>query len=150
VNKYILGLLTASAAFVKAQAPALTNAVTNAVTNAAAATTGAVANAAATVATNPVTTAARTTASKEGGGYLPLLIWGAIIAAVFFFLWSKGYLIKIRNYVEETKEELQKCSWPSRDELKGSTVVVMVTIAILGVFTVGVDWVLSNLMRLIT
>jgi preprotein translocase SecE subunit len=45
---------------------------------------------------------------------------------------------------------LKKCSWPSREELKGSTVVVMITIALLGLFTVGVDWVLSSFMRLIT
>jgi preprotein translocase SecE subunit len=79
-----------------------------------------------------------------------LLITAAIILAVFAFLWQKGYLIKIRNYVGETEEELKKCSWPSVDELKGSTVVVMLTILMLGLFTVGVDWVLSMVMRLIT
>lgn len=99
--------------------------------------------------TNAATqTAARTT--SQGSGYLGLLIWGAVIAGIFAFLWAKGYLVKMRNYVDETQEELKKCSWPSREELKGSTVVVMVTIAILGVFTVGVDWILSSLMRLIT
>jgi preprotein translocase SecE subunit len=111
-------------------------------------------NAAVAVATNAVTnTAAQTaarSASRGDGGYLGLIIWGAVIAGVFAFLWSKGYLIKIRNYVDETQEELKKCSWPSREELKGSTVVVMITIALLGLFTVGVDWVLSSFMRLIT
>ena len=82
--------------------------------------------------------------------YLSLGIWAAVILAVFFFLWSKGYLVKIRNYFAETEEELKKCSWPSRDELKGSTVVILVTTMLLGAFTVVVDWVLSNLMRLIT
>ena len=102
------------------------------------------------VATSPASQTAAKTASKSGGGYLGLIIWGAVIAAIFFFLWSKGYLVKIRNYIGETQEELKKCSWPTREELKGSTVVVMVTIALLGLFTVGVDWVLSNFMRLIT
>jgi preprotein translocase subunit SecE len=82
--------------------------------------------------------------------YLNLGIWAAVILGVFFFLWSKGYLVKIRNYFAETEEELKKCSWPSRDELKGSTVVILVTTILLGAFTVVVDWVLSNLMRLIT
>ena len=90
------------------------------------------------------------TASKGGNEYLGLIIWGVVIAAVFGFLWSKGYLVKIRNYMEETQEELKKCSWPNREELKGSTVVVMVTITLLGLFTVGVDWLLASLMRLIT
>ena len=94
--------------------------------------------------------AAPKSSAKSGGGYLGMAIWAAVIGAVFAFLWSKGYLVKIRNYFAETREELKKCSWPSRDELKGSTVVILVTTALLGLFTVGVDWVLSNLMRLIT
>jgi preprotein translocase subunit SecE len=81
---------------------------------------------------------------------LPLYIGIAIVAAIFGFLWSKGYLVRMRNYVAETQEELKKCTWPTVDELKGSTVVVMVTMAILGVFTIFMDWVLSAIMRLIT
>jgi preprotein translocase subunit SecE len=79
-----------------------------------------------------------------------LIISAVIIGVVFGFLWYKGYLIKIRNYVAETQEELRKCTWPTVDELKGSTVVVVVTIALLGAFTVGVDWILSMVMRVIT
>ena len=112
---------------------------------AAAGDTGAVA--AAGTGTNTV---ARTAAGGGLGDYLGLIIWAAIILAVFGFLWSKGYLVKIRNYFAETQEELKKCSWPSREELRGSTVVILVTTALLGLFTVGVDWLLSNLMRLIT
>ena len=51
------------------------------------------------------------------------------------------------DYVVETREELRKCSWPSVDELKGSTVVVMISIALLGAFTVAVDFVLTLLVR---
>lgn len=79
-----------------------------------------------------------------------LIIGIAVVAAIFGFLWSKGYLVRMRNYVAETREELKKCTWPTVDELKGSTVVVMVTLTILGVFTVGVDWLLSTVVRLIT
>jgi preprotein translocase subunit SecE len=79
-----------------------------------------------------------------------LIVWVVAIGAIFGFLWYKGYLLKITNYVNETREELRKCTWPSRDELKGSTVVVVVTIALLGAFTIGVDFVLSMVMRLIT
>ena len=105
---------------------------------------------AAVAATNVATSPAARTAANDGNEYLGLIIWGVVIAAVFGFLWSKGYLVKIRNYIEETQEELKKCSWPNREELKGSTVVVMVTITLLGLFTVGVDWLLASLMRLIT
>jgi len=49
----------------------------------------------------------------------------------------------------ETREELRKCTWPTYDELKGSTVVVMVAIALIGAFTVGIDFVISKLIGLI-
>jgi preprotein translocase subunit SecE len=79
-----------------------------------------------------------------------LIIWIVVIGAIFGFLWQRGYLARIRDYCAETQEELKKCTWPSIDELKGSTVVVMLTILLLGVFTVSVDWVLSMVIRLIT
>jgi preprotein translocase SecE subunit len=153
VNKYILGFIAAANTVALYAQAVVTNGLTNAavaatngLTNAAAAAT----NGAASAATTAATTAARTATRSGNNDWITYAIWGAVIAAIFGFLWSKGYLIKIRNYFEETQEELKKCSWPTRDELKGSTVVVMVTIVILGAFTVCVDWVLSNVMRLIT
>ncbi len=47
-------------------------------------------------------------------------------------LWRKGYLLRLTNYVQETREELRKCTWPTWDELKGSTVVVMISIVAAG------------------
>ena len=79
-----------------------------------------------------------------------ILIWVAVIGAVFAFLWWKGYLKRISGYIAETREELHKCTWPTWDELKGSTVVVFITIALLGGFTVIVDWVATHLVLLIT
>lgn len=76
-------------------------------------------------------------------------IWVAVVAIAFVFLWRKGYLLRLSNYVQETKEELRKCSWPSVDELKGSTVVVMISILLLGVFTVGVDFIIAMFVQMI-
>jgi hypothetical protein len=52
------------------------------------------------------------------------LIWVALIGAAFAILWWQGQLTRLAAYVEETREELKKCTWPTWDELKGSTVVV--------------------------
>ncbi len=122
-----------------------------ATTTAAEAVTNA-ANAAQTaVPTTGAGTAAATHAdTATSSGYLPLIIWIVVIGAIFGFLWQRGYLVRIRDYCAETQEELKKCTWPSVDELKGSTVVVMLTILLLGLFTVSVDWVLSMVIRLIT
>ena len=82
--------------------------------------------------------------------YIRLTVLVAAIAIAFGVLWRKGYLLRLRNYVLETREELRKCTWPSWDELKGSTVVVMISIFILGAFTVGVDLVLALFVRWMT
>jgi preprotein translocase SecE subunit len=78
-----------------------------------------------------------------------LLIWVVVVGVLFGVLWRKGYLLRISNYVMETREELRKCTWPSLDELKGSTVVILITILLLGGFIVGVDFVISMLIRMI-
>ncbi len=66
-------------------------------------------------------------------------IWVAVVGILFGILWRKGYLVRLTTYVQQTREELRKCTWPTWDELKGSTVVVAVSIFILGGFTVLVD-----------
>ncbi len=66
-------------------------------------------------------------------------IWVAVVGIAFAFLWRKGYLLQLTNYVQQTREELRKCTWPTWDELKGSTVVITISIVLLGGFIVLVD-----------
>jgi preprotein translocase subunit SecE len=79
---------------------------------------------------------------------ITLLIWAVVIGAVFAFCWRKGYLLQMTNYVQATREELHKCTWPTWDELKGSTVVVAISIFILGGFVVLVDQLFFRLFML--
>jgi preprotein translocase SecE subunit len=79
--------------------------------------------------------------------YVKLGLWVCVIGAAFFYAWRKGLLLRMSNFTAETREELKKCTWPSVDELKGSTVVVMVTLALLGAFTVAIDAIVSVLIR---
>jgi preprotein translocase subunit SecE len=65
----------------------------------------------------------------------------ALIA--FGVLWYTGQLKRFAVYVQATREELRKCSWPTWDELKESTVLVMVVTLLIGVFTVIVDFVFT-------
>jgi preprotein translocase subunit SecE len=73
-----------------------------------------------------------------------------VIGGLFAWLWRGGHLTRLTTYIEQTREELRKCTWPTRDELKGSTVVVFVSIALLGGFTVLVDFVFTMLVRMLT
>ena len=75
--------------------------------------------------------------------YIQLLVWVVVVGVVFGVLWRTGQLLRLTNYLQETREELKKCTWPSRDELKGSTFVVLLSIIILGLYTVGIDLVLA-------
>jgi preprotein translocase subunit SecE len=78
------------------------------------------------------------------------IIWIVAIAIAFVIVWRGGQLAKLRDFWLTTWEELKKCTWPTWNELKGSTVVVMISIGLLGGFTVAADAVFSVLMRLLT
>jgi len=77
-----------------------------------------------------------------------IIIWAVLIGGAFVWLWRAGQLAKFAAYVQQTREELRKCTWPTWDELKGSTVVVFISIFILGGFTVAVDQLLFRLFML--
>jgi len=73
-----------------------------------------------------------------------------VVGVVFAFLWWKGHLLKLSNYIQQTKEELRKCTWPTWDELKGSTALITVSIVALGLFTVVVDYIFVNVVHVIS
>lgn len=54
-----------------------------------------------------------------------------------------------RQYLREVVYELRKVVWPSRKETIGTTSVVLVIVAISGVFLGIVDVILSRLVRLV-
>ena len=80
---------------------------------------------------------------------LPYIIGFVIALVVFTIAWRKGAFLRLSNYWNETKEELRKCTWPTWEELSGSTAVVIISVGVLGGFTVGVDYVVTMLIRVI-
>jgi preprotein translocase subunit SecE len=46
---------------------------------------------------------------------------------------------KIKNFFVNVKSEMVKVSWPSRDELLNSTVVVIVSVGLLTAFVYVID-----------
>jgi preprotein translocase subunit SecE len=53
---------------------------------------------------------------------------------------------KIAQFYSEVKSEMVKVSWPSKDEAIGSTVIVLVVVAILSVFIGVVDVILNEIL----
>ena len=57
-------------------------------------------------------------------------------------------LKKIQGFGSEVRTEMQKVTWPTREELIGSTSVVLVTMALLSAFIGVSDFVLSFLLSI--
>ncbi|TAN38931.1 MAG: preprotein translocase subunit SecE [Verrucomicrobia bacterium] len=55
----------------------------------------------------------------------------------------------VRTFFDEVRVELKKCSWPSWGELKESTLVVIFSVVLLGVFVGFSDLVLNGILRLV-
>ena len=72
------------------------------------------------------------------------MVVAAVIAAVFGYLWWQGQIKRLAGYCQETYVELQKCTWPTWEELKGSTGLIIIMIGLLGGFIVVVDLILAQ------
>ncbi len=56
---------------------------------------------------------------------------------------------KINNFIQEVKTEMAKVSWPSKQELKGTTIIVIVLTLIFSVFILFTDKLLEGLLNII-
>ena len=57
---------------------------------------------------------------------------------------------KIRSFIERTMDEMKKCTWPTREQLLESTVLVLVVMAVSSAYIAGVDQILYNIIRFLT
>ncbi|HLD56553.1 MAG TPA: preprotein translocase subunit SecE [Candidatus Omnitrophota bacterium] len=56
---------------------------------------------------------------------------------------------KIIGFFSESRQELAKANWPTRDELLGSTLLVIVVTLLMSAFVFVIDLILSILMRMV-
>ena len=56
---------------------------------------------------------------------------------------------QVREYLKDVRGELTKVSWPTREELRDSTVVVIVTVLLVAAFIGLVDQGLNQVVALI-
>ncbi|NLO23381.1 MAG: preprotein translocase subunit SecE [Fibrobacter sp.] len=54
---------------------------------------------------------------------------------------------KFQQYIKEVIQELKKVTWPTWEELKGSTMVVIIFSLIMGSYIAGLDFGLSWLVE---
>jgi len=58
-----------------------------------------------------------------------------------------AYPRRFRQFVHESRVELKHVSWPTREDIKSTTVVVLVTIFVFGAFLFLTDWFSSSVMQ---
>ncbi len=58
-------------------------------------------------------------------------------------------LDRVKNFVEEVKIEAKKVNYPARDELVGSTWVVIFTVIVISLFLGMVDLALAKIVRIL-
>lgn len=58
----------------------------------------------------------------------------------------KKYTNIAEKYYRDVLGEMRKVSWPTKDEVKDMTVVVLTVSGILALFTFTVDWVINAVM----
>ena len=56
---------------------------------------------------------------------------------------------RFQNYIRDVIAELKKVTWPTKDELQGSTATVIVFSIISALFVFGVDLVLGKLVQFV-
>lgn len=61
-----------------------------------------------------------------------------------------NWLANTRKFISGTIEEIGKCSWPKREELFRTTIIVIVAIAVLAAFVSVVDFASQKIIRILT
>lgn len=59
------------------------------------------------------------------------------------------FIARIREYVLSVRAEVGRVSWPSRKEVLGFTLLVILMTVVLGVYLGLADWVLQQIVRLL-
>ena len=78
------------------------------------------------------------------------MVGGSIPSAPAKFKFMKNPFRSTRIFFGEMVGELQKAAWPTRSELRDSTIVVLVAAVILGLFTSISDFSLYQFVDLFT
>ncbi len=55
-----------------------------------------------------------------------------------------------RTFLGEVRGELDKVTWPTRDEVRGTTIIVLITVFFFGFYLYGLDIVMSYISAFIT
>lgn len=55
---------------------------------------------------------------------------------------------KLKRFLREVRAEMEKVTWPGRQEVQAATLVIIALVLLLAVFIGGVDFIVSRLLGL--
>jgi len=58
-----------------------------------------------------------------------------------------SWTTQVRDFIKEVRVESDKISWPTRNELRDSTIVVIVAVLLVSFYVGVVDFILQYVMR---
>ena len=61
----------------------------------------------------------------------------------------KGFADRVTEYLKDTRGELRKTSWPTREQATNLTLIVLAVTAAMAAFLGALDFVFAQLIRLI-
>lgn len=74
---------------------------------------------------------------------IPVGLFLALVAAIALLMnWPK-----LADFLIETEVEMTRVIWPSKREVIGSSLVVIITVLVMAAFLHGADWVLLKLLE---
>lgn len=63
---------------------------------------------------------------------------------------KKPFFARMKKYFKDTKSELKKVTWPTKEQLKQNTTVIVVFIILIGIFLAVFDAIFSLAASLLT
>lgn len=80
-----------------------------------------------------------------------LLAFVALMVVAVALNWKKVQTawLAFKKFLREVRVEMQKVSWPSRNEVIGSTIIVLIAVVAMTVFVSSVDELLSRVLSIV-
>ena len=66
-----------------------------------------------------------------------------------FFAKVKGFFARIGKYFRDTRSELKKVVWPTKEQTRNNTVVVIAVVIIAAIFMIAVDAIFGGIIGLL-
>ncbi len=84
---------------------------------------------------------ARAPVSKTGG-------WGFESLQACFYFWKVDKMIeKIQQFLENVQKEMAKVTWPTKEELLNSSIIVVVVSVMFTLYIFFADFIISHLVE---